>query len=334
MKWSIVILLILGVVAAACAAVLMGTIKLGSSASGKQPVNVEVAICKESLPSGTVITNELIVKEMVSRSEVPEGPLPNTLKIIGRVLAVPVVEGQVLQESCFVKEGVGEKLAAQIPHGMRAVTVTVTSKIMPDRILLYPGCMVDVIVCYSLRSSSDGGEAVSQTMLVGIHVLGVSGDTVVSQTEEEGGAKKRTSSGTRVTLLVTPQQAQALQLAADNGSLSMSLRNPLDKVPVNEEASVLNRDSLRRNGDTLPPVISSERGLPGEQGITSDNTLQEGSDNDNSGTKILVPWNKSNNIRQNQKNSRWEVETLNGRNKDIKDFDDPENKAGETDIKK
>ena len=84
---------------------------------------VEVAICKESLPTGTVITNEIIVKEVVSRNEVLEGPLPNTMKIIGRVLAVPVVEGQVLTEACFVKEGVGEKLASQIPHGDRKSVV-------------------------------------------------------------------------------------------------------------------------------------------------------------------------------------------------------------------
>ena len=188
---------------------------------------VEVAICKESLPTGTVITNEIIVKEVVSRNEVLEGPLPNTMKIIGRVLAVPVVEGQVLTEACFVKEGVGAKIDSQIPHGYRAVTVTVTSKIMPDRALLYPGCVVDVLVCYSLRNRDDGGETVSQTMLVGIHVLAISGDTVVSKTEGDGGAKKRISRATRVTLLVTPKQAQALFLAADNGSLSMTLRNPL-----------------------------------------------------------------------------------------------------------
>jgi pilus assembly protein CpaB len=209
---------------------------------------VELAICKESLPTGTVITNELIVKETILRSEAPGSPLPNTLKIIGRTLAVPVVDGQVLTEACFVKEGIGAKIDSQIPHGYRAVTVTVTSKIMPDRILLYPGCVVDVLVCYSLRNRDGEGEAVSQTMLVGLHVLAISGDTVVSQTEEDGGAKKRSSRGTRVTLLVTPNQAQTLFLAADNGSLSMTLRNPLDKEPINDGPSLLDRNSIGREG--------------------------------------------------------------------------------------
>lgn len=325
MKWGVVILLVLGLIAAACAAVLMGTIKIGSSASGKQPEAVEVAICKESLPSGTIITNELIVKEMVSRNEVPQGPLPNTLQIIGRVLAVPVVEGQVLTESCFVKKGEGEELASQIPHGFRAVTVTVTSKIMPDRILLYPGCVVDVLVCYSLRNRGDGGEAVSQTMLVGIRVLAISGDTVVSQNEEDGGAKKQTSKATRVTLLVTPKQVQALFLAADNGSLSMTLRNPLDKQPIDEEPSVLDRNSIRQEGDTVPATISSDRPLPGE--ITTPDNNQPVDSNNMPGSNTLVPQFRPYNTYQRQKKSRWEVETLNGREKNLKDFEEPENKS-------
>jgi pilus assembly protein CpaB len=325
MKLGIVILLVLGLIAAACAALLMGTIQIGSSAAGKQPQTVEVAICNESLPTGTIITNELIVKETVLRSEAPEGPLPNTLKIIGRTLAVPVVEGQVLTEACFVKEGIGEKIASQIPHGYRAVTVTVTSKIMPDRILLYPGCMVDVLVCYSLRNRDGEGEAVSQTMLVGLHVLAISGETVVSQTEEEGGAKNRNSRGTRVTLLVTPKQAQALFLAADNGSLSMTLRNPLDKEPISDGPSVLDRNSIGREGDTMPPTIPGDRPLPGEI-ITPDNN-QPVDSNDISGTNILVPLLKSNYPYQKQKKARWEVETFNGREKKIQDFEEPENKG-------
>jgi pilus assembly protein CpaB len=325
MKWGIVILLVLGLIAAACAALLMGTIQIGSSAAGKQPETVEVAICKESLPSGTIINDDLIVKETVSRNEVPEGPLPNTLKIIGRTLAVPVVEGQVLTESCFVKKGEGEELASQIPHGFRAVTVTVTSKIMPDRVLLYPGCVVDVLVCYTLRNRDDAGEAVSQTMLVGIRVLAISGETVVSQTEEEGGAKKR-SRGTRVTLLVTPKQVQALFLAADNGSLSMTLRNPLDKDPVEDGPSVLDRNSIRREGDTVPPTISADRPLPGE--ITTPDNNQPVDSNNISGTNILVPqYMQPNNTYKKANKARWEVETFNGREKKIQDFEEPENKG-------
>jgi Flp pilus assembly protein CpaB len=67
-------------------------------------------------------------------------------------------------------------------------------------------------------------------MLRGIQVLAISGDPVVSKPEEEGGVKIRTSHETRVTLLVTPKQAEALKLAVENGSISLTIRNPNDKA--------------------------------------------------------------------------------------------------------
>ena len=326
MKWGIVILLILGAVAAASAAVLMGALSISSSGPDeKQSDSIEVAMAKVSLPAATVITIELINQEMVSRDELPKGNLAGPLQILGRVLAVPVVEGQVLTESCFVREGVGAILASQIPHGMRAISIPVTSKVMPDRILLYPGCVVDVVVAYKLTRNPKG-EALSQTMLRGIHVLAISGDSVVSKPEEEGGAKKRSSNrGMLVTLLVAPNQVEALQLAAENGNLTMSLRNPLDKKPVPEEGTFLNRNSLANKGDMLTPTVPNEQDLPGEQRF----------DGDNPQGQRVTPYNPSqegsgDGVYQNRKNSRWEVEIILGREKKVKDFDAPENKTDKT----
>jgi Flp pilus assembly protein CpaB len=185
MRWGIVILLLLGVVAAACAAVLMGAISAGSSDSGeKLSKGVEVAMAKKSLPAMTVMTLDDITKEIVSRNELPNGKLVSPGSIVGRVLGVSVVEGQVLTESCFVTEGSGSQIIAQIPRGMRAFTVPVSSKAMPDRALLNPGCVVDVLVAYKLSRGSEG-EALSTTMLRGIQVLAISGDLVVSNPEQE-----------------------------------------------------------------------------------------------------------------------------------------------------
>jgi pilus assembly protein CpaB len=243
----------------------------------KQTEKVEVAMVKSSLPAGTVITLELINKETVTKDELPEGELAMTssLQVLGRVLRVPVVEGQVLTESCFVKEGIGAMLASHIPHGMRAVTVIITSKIMPDAILLYPGCVVDVLVSYKLLNRDNEGEAISQTMLVGIHVLAISGDSVVSRPEEEGANKRRSSRGRLVTLLVTPRQAEALSLAIENGRISLSIRNPLDKKIIGK----------------LQPLPDFRIG-PGKDFISQRHQT------------AVVP------IRQNQ---RWEVTVIRGR---------------------
>ena len=100
-------------------------------------------------------------------------------------------------------------LATQIPNGKRAVTIPVSSRDMPDGELLYPGCIVDVLVAFELS----GNTALFTTMLRRIQVLAI----------------KRDPSGALVTLLVDSKQAEALSLAAQQGRLSLSVRNPSDK---------------------------------------------------------------------------------------------------------
>jgi pilus assembly protein CpaB len=354
MKLGIVILLILGLVAAACAAVLMGTLNLNSSNSRQNTSeNIEVAMAKVSLPAMTVLTLEHINEEAISRDELPEGQLVSPSRIIGRVLAVPVVEGQVLTESCFVTEGTGALLAASLPHGMRAVTVAVSSKSMPDSILLYPGCVVDVLVCYRLSSRESEGQALSTTMLRGIQVLAVSGDSVVSnpESQEEGGTKRRSNRGTLVTIMVDPKQAEALQLAMENGSISLSLRNPLDRKMFELEGSVLSEGRLARLGSMLTPtvlptvpnnqVISAEpkqplsTDNPQVQSINTNNSPQENSITGIFGAKMPVPQPQSINKYPIRQNSRWGVTVIRGRETKLEEFEASEdNEAEKTAVKK
>ena len=348
MKWGIAILLILGVVAAACAALLMGTLSAGSSASDeKQSNSIEVAMAKVSLPAMTVITLDHINEEIVSRDELPQGQLVSPSRIIGRVLSMPVMEGQVLTESCFVTEGTGSLLAASLPHGMRAVTVSVSNRSMPDRILLYPGCVVDVLVAYRLSSRASEGQALSTTMLRGMQVLAVSGESVITNpnTEEESGTKKRnTSRGTLVTLMVDPKQAEALQLAVENGSISLSLRNPLDRKLFELEGTVLSQGRLAHLGSMLTPTVPHEQGLsvvqpfsddnPQEQTISSNNpqdTAQEGSI---FGTKMPVQQPKKTEQYQIPKSPRWGVTVIRGRESKIEEFETSENDSDGTAPKK
>ena len=156
MKWGIIVLIILGVVAATCAALLVGTLRTGSSnSSGKNSSSeVEVAMAKISMPAMTVITLDHVVTEEVAKEDLPEGRLFSPSQVIGKVLAMPVVKGQILTDSCFVSEGTGAHLAAALPYGMRAVSVNLSTKTIPDELLLYPGCVVDVLVTFKLSSKS------------------------------------------------------------------------------------------------------------------------------------------------------------------------------------
>ena len=338
MKWGIVILLILGLVAAGSAALLMGTLSIKPYGSGEEEIEkIEVAMARKSLNAGVIITLEDINTEIVKRDELPAGNLVSPLQAVGRVLGLPVVEGQVLTESCLVPEGTGAILASQIPQGMRAFSVPITSKARPDNILLYPGCVVDVLVEYKLGRSSKG-EAVSTAMFRGLRVLAVSGDSVVTNPADEEGKSNRGSrrGGLIVSLLVEPKQAEALQLAVENGCITMSLRNPLDKRSFAMEGSVLNRSTILSSGSTVPSTVLSTNPnghefLDGEQWfdpneqqnqrITPDNPMQESIFD----AKRPVSYPTK---------SRWQVEMILGREKKIEEFENPENIAENTERKK
>lgn len=334
MKWGIIVLVILGLAAAACAAVLMGALGAGSSGSkGTQSADTEVAMAKTSLPAMTVITLDHIIKEKIERNDLPQGQLVSPERIIGRVLAMPVVEGQVLTDSCLVTDGAGSQLAAAIPHGMRAVTVSISSKSMPDSILLYPGCVVDVLVSYRLSTKASDGQAGSTTMLRGIQVIAVEGESVVSNPDIEEESKTRsrnTSRGALVTLLVDTKQAEALQLAIENGNISLSIRNPLDKEIFETEGTVLVQDRLFDLGSALTPTVSPsvqrELHLQEEQ-ATTDKPQDQAQSEVIFDPNIPVQQPKSVEKYKVRQSSRWGVTVIRGRETKVEEFEASENEA-------
>ena len=251
MKWGIVVLLILGVVAAACAALLVAAMGGGSSAAARGSQGLEVVVAKRSLPAMTVVTVDDFVKQKVSRNELPKEQLSSPTRVVGRILSVPVVEGQILTESCFVSEGTGAQLVAAIPDGMRLLTLSLSGRAVPDPLLLYPGSIVDVLFSFKLPRDTVG-EAACLTILSGLQVVVVQGQSVVSNPEQEGKAKTRRAGGNvQVTLLVEQKQAEALQVLADTGNISLVIRNPLDKTTGDMQTMVLSQGQLARLSSLL-----------------------------------------------------------------------------------
>ena len=257
MKWGVVILLILGIVAAICASVLVGAVKLSPfGGDANDASGVEVIVARRALPAMTTLTADCFDTKRLPREGLPAGRVVSGTASLGRILAVSVVEGEVLTESCFVWGGTGAQLAAKLPDGMRAFTVHLR-KAIPDRVLLYPGCVVDVLFSSKLSDRGIRGQAISATILRGIQVLAVAGDSVVSKPTEKLAKPqpREMSRGLVVTLLVNPKQAEALQLASDNGNISLAIRNPLDKELGDMEATVLSQGQLANVSSALTPEV-------------------------------------------------------------------------------
>jgi pilus assembly protein CpaB len=280
MKWSILGLMFLGVVAALSAAVLVGSLRgrgvRDAVGLGPQVKEVEVVVAATAMPAMTVVDGKSVTTTKVPEEAAPVNHFGHSVNVVGQLLVVPVVEGQVLTRSCFAMGSTGAQLAATLSKGMRAMTLQLDASRVPPA---YPGSIVDVLVSFTLPSDAGGrrGDAISMTLLQGIEVLAVDDRTVVSEVDEEGGEQSRGRiSAPRdrlVTLMVDTDQAKALQLALKYGTVSLSLRNPLDDSPVETDTTLLSQLSDEYS-DLLAQLAASQ--APQPAGLESESAPRAG----------------------------------------------------------
>ena len=246
MKLAVVILVMLGLVAASAATVLFQTLNVRPAPA---PI-VDALLAQADLPARTRLTAEQVKAERVPTTGLPAGCFTHPAQAIGRTLKMAVVKGQPLTASCFLPETTIDDLlkpgmlAFQISLGRRSFAVD----------LLYPGCIVDVFATFPLQDRKRG-DAVTTPLLQNIQVLGVRDETVISASEEKTGAKKSAGHGGDVTvaLEVTARQAAALQLALERGTLGLAMRNPLDKNLNPTDPMVVKEGQLAASSEAMDP---------------------------------------------------------------------------------
>ena len=91
MKWAVVILVILGLVAALSAALLISGSPLNRRAGLKVSPEDDVVMAAKPLPAASVITSSDVKKCKALRKELPEGYLSSPIQAIGKILDVPIV---------------------------------------------------------------------------------------------------------------------------------------------------------------------------------------------------------------------------------------------------
>src|SRR5260370_20189751 len=106
--------------------------------------------------------------------------------------------------------------------------------------LIEPNSRVDVM----FARPGSMAEAVTAVILQNIKVLAVGRVTQVGQTLDPKAAKMPVA-----TLLMSPEDAQKLDLAKNEGKISLTLRNPLDQASLPDLQPV--------NSDALDPMISA-----------------------------------------------------------------------------
>jgi pilus assembly protein CpaB len=170
---------------------------------------------------GTLI-REPDVKVVQWPGATPKGGSVKLTDAIGRGVISSIVEGEPVVDHRLAPKGAGAGLAATIPSGMRAVAVRV-NEIIGVAGFVVPGMRVDVLIAGAPPESPKALGTLGRTLLQNIEVLSA-GQNI--QKDAEG----KPISVPVVNLLVTPDQAEVLNLAASETKIQLVLRNPMDTV--------------------------------------------------------------------------------------------------------
>jgi pilus assembly protein CpaB len=186
-------------------------------------------------------------------ASLPQGALRDPRQLNGRVLKASVQRGEPLTEAKLAPAGTLGGLAALIAEGRRAITVRVNDVVGVAGFAL-PGNFVDILVNTQGEGEGQGKDnAISKIVLERILVL------AVAQEVSRDDSKPRVVNA--VTLEVTPEQAERLDLARSVGILSLVLRNQVDPRPGVTAGAT--KHMLLARIDAAPPLPAAPAtGMP------------------------------------------------------------------------
>ncbi|HKT99382.1 MAG TPA: Flp pilus assembly protein CpaB [Paraburkholderia sp.] len=200
------------------AAVVFASRWLMQTSSG---ATVPVAVAADDINLGQPLNEAMVRTVNWPKNSVPPGAFANPKTLDGRVVRVSLAPGEPVLESKLAPVGTKGGLSAVIGEGRRAITVRVNDVVGVAGFAL-PGNYVDVIVnTQEGNNRADNQQSISKIVLEKILVL-----AVAQQVNRDDTAPKVVNA---VTLEVTPQQAEKLDLARSVGTLSLVLRNQVDR---------------------------------------------------------------------------------------------------------
>lgn len=184
----------------------------------------KVVVAAVDIELGSKVNAQMLTTADWPSSSVPAGAFTDVKQLQDRVVRTSVGRGEALVERKLMPVGAQAGLSAVIAEGKRAMTVRVNDVIGVAGFAL-PGNYVDVMVSTQQeRSKGEPAVPVSMTVLENVLVL------AVAQEASRDDTKPKVVSAVTLELLLA--DAEKLDLARSVGTLSLVLRNQLDKTRV------------------------------------------------------------------------------------------------------
>jgi pilus assembly protein CpaB len=203
-----------------------------------------VVVAKQEIPLGEKITADHLALAQIPNGSAPEGAFRKMDEVVGRVAITPIGVREAITNMKLAPAGTGGGLSAVIPEGYRAMTVKVDDVVGVSGFIM-PGSFVDVVAIITpVAQSAATNGPISKIVLQNIKVL-ASGAKIDSPENQRQPAEVKA-----VTLQVTPEQAEKLVLAANEGKLQLVMRNYSDQEDTQTKGA--NKSTLL-SGDTYVP---------------------------------------------------------------------------------
>ena len=208
-------MLALAMIAGLAAVIFASRWLIHTSSSALTPV----AVARDDINLGQPLNVNMVRIVNWPSGSVPPGSFTDMKSLDGRVLRTSLARGEPVLETKLAPIGTKGGLSAVIDKGDRAITVRVNDVVGVAGFAL-PGNYVDVIVNTQEPGKGDQ-QSISKIVLEKILVL-----AVAQQVSRDDTQPKVVNA---VTLQVSPDQAEKLDLARSVGTLSLVLRNQVDK---------------------------------------------------------------------------------------------------------
>jgi pilus assembly protein CpaB len=207
----------------------------------------KVVVAAMDIELGTKVNPQMLTAVDWPSGSVPPGAFRDVKELQDRVVRASLQRGEPVLERKLAPAGTQGGLSAVIAEGKRAMTVRVNEVVGVAGFAL-PGNYVDVLV-NAQRENAKGQPSKPVSITVLSHVL------VLAVAQEAGRDETKPKVVSAVTLELTPQDTEKLDLARSVGALSLVLRNQLDRSPV-QTTGITKAELLGDQEPVLEPVVA------------------------------------------------------------------------------
>lgn len=186
----------------------------------KQEKQIALFVAGRDLPIGTLLKKADLKLVNFPERLVPNGVVLKSADAEDRVVMFPLSHEEPVLMSKLSEQTRVEGVASMIKPGLRAVSVQI-SDVTGVAGLIQAHSHVDVL--FTRPGAIE--EAATNTILQNVEVLAAGKLPSAGQTVDPKAPRAPV-----VTLVLSPEDAQKLELAKSEGKISLSLRNPLDKA--------------------------------------------------------------------------------------------------------